>query len=356
MVQINILELSISSLVLELVSERSVSESVGSPVQVHAVLGLVEINAGSGQSRNGSVSNSDNREVVISIATGSLRVSSVDAYSDLASGGEFVLSTTESSKGDLAALNIVKSSDIASADVLVVEVALRSRPLLVSSLNLNRVRKDGSSVSNSSRSSPVDSDSAASFESGSHRRNTRGRSKSNAERIRSHIAARVLGDDSEALASSRLVEGNRGRGLASGLSRSDPVAVLVESIEVVHVDVATISVLNLVSLGSGSLLVPGDLDASVVSADFNRSRDLSRSSGENDRLVRESLSRAQRSLAGSDLSLDSVSSLESPLAEGVKRNIARVLQVVDSLVEVVVHLEGSSRAEVADRLIGVSLG
>lgn len=266
--------------------------------------------------------------------------------------------TTESSEGDLAAHNIVHSSYIATADVLVVEVAKLSRsgPLLVGSLNLNRVRKDWSSISNCSRGCPVDSDSAASFKSGSHRRNTRGSSKSNAERIRGHITTRVFGNDSEALATSGLVKGDRGRSLRGGLSRSHPVAVLVEAIEVVHVDIASIGVLHLVSLSRGSLLVPGDLDASIVSADFNRSRDLSRSSWENDRLVRERLSRAQRPLASSDLSLDSVSSLEGPLAESVERNIARVLQVVDSLVEVVVHLESSSRAEVADRLIGVSLG
>lgn len=103
-------------------------------------------------------------------------------------------------------------------------------------------------------------------------------------------------------------------------------------------------------------MVPGDLDASIVSTDFNGSRDLSRSSRENDGLVRESLRGAQRSLASSNLGLDSVSSLESPFAEGIERNIARVLQVVDSLVEVIVNLESSSRAEVADRFIGVSLG
>jgi hypothetical protein len=269
------------------------------------------------------------------------------------------LLTLESSKRYNAALNSsLEVSNLTSTYVAVVEVRLGSRPLTVVSLNLDGVRSHGTSVLDSKGSGPGNSDVITTFKRGSDRRKSRSGSESDAQVLGGDGTTSIGAGDSEALATSGLVESNRGGSLESRLSSGNPVAVSAAEL----VGITSVGVIDLVSLSSNGLsvsrvelrvhTVPRDLDVTTVSACLNRSWDGVRSSGK-DWSVGDSRSRAQ-SIASSNLSLNTISGLEVPGGKWVKRNITRVLLASDPIAEVVI-VNVSGRAEVADGVVSTVL-
>ena len=154
---------------------------------------------------------------------------------------------------------------------------MRSRVLVVRSENLNRVRVNGSSVLDGIRGGPSNSDVITALELGHDRRNSRSGSESDAQVLGSDGTTSVSAGHSEALAASGLVEGYRSGSLESRLSSGNPVAVVALEL----VGIASVSVVDLVSLSSNDLVVssvelggytvPRDLDVTTVSAGLNRS-------------------------------------------------------------------------------------
>jgi hypothetical protein len=188
------------------------------------------------------------------------------------------LLTLESSKRYNAALNSsLEVSNLTSTYVAVVEVRLGSRPLTVVSLNLDGVRSHGTSVLDSKGSGPGNSDVITTFKRGSDRRKSRSGSESDAQVLGGDGTTSIGAGDSEALATSGLVESNRGGSLESRLSSGNPVAVSAAEL----VGITSVGVIDLVSLSSNGLsvsrvelrvhTVPRDLDVTTVSACLNRS-------------------------------------------------------------------------------------
>jgi hypothetical protein len=107
----------------------------------------------------------------------SLSVYSSNTYFDLASEVKAEGLSLELSEVNSAALVVVNAIIVVEAINISTTVSSVTNILSIRSLNLNDVFKDGSSVSDNTRGSPVDSRDIA-VAAGSDRRNTRRRSRS----------------------------------------------------------------------------------------------------------------------------------------------------------------------------------
>ena len=138
---------------------------------------IVDLRGGSLDNRSNSVSDNTVRVKVVTPSASSLRVSSGNSHFNSGAISESVLLALKVSEGDNARL-VVNTESLVGNDTSTsgseTEASRdRSRPLAISSLNLNSVRGDRGSVLTRDGSSPGNSDTITSFELAGNSRNTR---------------------------------------------------------------------------------------------------------------------------------------------------------------------------------------